>query len=81
MLQACFNEVLRVFTENFKGVSRKFKRYFKEVSKGFSQVLGVLQECFNEISRNLKGVLSALITFYDSFMVGSSMFHDFFKVI
>ena len=66
--------LITVFQRSLKGISRKFQR-------GFCQVLGVLQEHFNEISRNLKGVLSAFITFYDSFMVGSSMFHDFFKVI
>ena len=36
----CFKEVLRAFTESFKGVSRKFKGCFKEVSR-------VFQESFN----------------------------------
>ena len=43
---------LRVFHRGLKGISRKFQGWF-------SQVLGVLQECFKEISRNLR-VISVL---------------------
>ena len=39
-----FKEVLGVFTESFKGGSRKIKGYFKEVSR-------VFQESFREMSR------------------------------
>ena len=31
--QGCFKEVLRVFTESFKGVSSKFKECFKDISR------------------------------------------------
>ena len=46
----CFKdqEVLRVYTENFKAVSRKFKGFFKEV-------LRVFQEIFKEVSRVFQG--------------------------
>ena len=42
----CFKEVLRVFTESFKGGSKEFKGSFKEVS-------GKCQGCFKKM---LKGV-------------------------
>ena len=45
-----FKEVLRVFTEGFKGVSRKLK--------GFQEVLGKFQEYFKKISRMFQGRLS-----------------------
>ena len=34
-----FKEVLRVFTESFKGVSRKFYGCFKEISRVFQESL------------------------------------------
>ena len=69
-----FWAVLRVFHRGLKGISMKFRRWF-------SQVLGALQECFKEISRNLKGDFSALMVFHDCFPVSSSMFHVFFNVV
>ena len=45
--QGCFNEVLRLVNENFKGASRKFKECFKEVS-------GKSQGCLRKVPRVFK---------------------------
>ena len=87
MFQGCFKEfsrklsfhesmesVTRVFHWSLKCVSRKFQRWL-------SQVLGVLQKCFKEMSRKLTRVLNASIMLHDCFKVGSSMFCVFFKVV
>ena len=71
-IEQCFEDVSKVFHRSLKSTSRKFQRWL-------SQVVGVLQVCFKEISRNLEGVLRSLMMFYDSFKVSSSMFHLFFK--
>ena len=51
-----------MFTENFKGVSMKFRGCFKEVFGkfygGFKKVSRVLKLRLNGVSRNLKGVSS-----------------------
>ena len=49
----CCKEVLRVLTKNFKGVSRKFKGCFKEVSTVFQ---GKLKGTGREISVVVKGI-------------------------
>ena len=72
-IEQCFEDVSKVFHRSLKSTSRKFQRWL-------SQVVGVLQVCFKEISRNLEGVLSSLMMFHDSFKVSSSMFHPFFKL-
>ena len=74
MISECFMGVLEVFQRSVKGISREFQRWF-------SQVLGVLQECFKEISRNLKCVLSASMMLHGSFKISTSMFNVFFKFV
>ena len=53
--QGCFEEVLRVFTGNFRGVSRKFQKCLKEVSRvfqgSFKSVSRKFQGCFKNVSR------------------------------
>ena len=52
-------EVLRLFTENFKGVSRKFQECLKEVSgkcQGyFKKLLKVFQQSFKGVSTKIEG--------------------------
>ena len=43
--KGCVKEVLRVFTESFKGVSRKFRVF----QGGFKRVSRKFQECFKEV--------------------------------
>ena len=55
----CCKEVLRVLTKNFKGVSRKFKGCFKEVSTVFQgsfwEISRVLQKSFKGVSTKIEG--------------------------
>ena len=73
-IEDCFEGVYRVFLRSLKDISRNFQRWS-------GQVLGVLQECFKEIQRKLRSVLSASMMFYDCFKVSSSLFCVFFKVV
>ena len=73
-IEECFEGVSREFDRSLKGISRKFQRRL-------SQVLWVLQECFKELQRKFKSVLSASMKFHDCFKVSSSMFCLFFKVV
>ena len=57
----CFKEVLRVFTERFKGLSRKFKECFKEVSRmlqeSFRKILRAFQESFMGVTTKIEGCI------------------------
>ena len=58
--KGCFKEVLRVLTESFKGVSRKFQECSKEVFRVFPgifrEILRVFQQSFKGIQvRSIKG--------------------------
>ena len=48
---------LRLFTENFMGVSRKFQECFKEVS-------GKFQGCFKKVSRMFQGSFKLVYSKY-----------------
>ena len=83
--RCCFMNVWRVLQGILKGVSREFDRSLKGISRKFQrrlrQVLWVLRECFKELQRKFKSVLSASMKFHDCFKVSSSMFCLFFKVV
>ena len=42
-----------VFQVSVKGVSKKFQKWFKEVSMDFKKVLRVFQERLNGVSRDI----------------------------
>ena len=49
--QECFKKVARVYTESFKRVPMKFKRWFKEVWRAFQG--GLFQECVKGVSSKI----------------------------
>ena len=76
-IEECFegvSSVSRVFHRTLKGNSSKFQRWV-------SQVLGVLQKLFKEISRKLKDVLSVSVMFPDCFKISACLFCEFLKVV
>ena len=52
--QGCFKEFLRVFTENDKGVSSKFKGCFEEASRVFQGSFREISRLFQESSKGIK---------------------------
>ena len=63
MFQGCFKEVIRVFTESYKGLSGKFKGCFKEVFRvfqgSFRQFSSVFQDSFKGFSTKISNISSS----------------------
>ena len=65
--QGCFEEVLRVITESFKGVSRKFKGCFKKILRVFHTSFREISRVFKENSKGIKVRLKCISSSFKGF--------------